>query len=235
MTTAAFMKNRPPKSINPVAFVPEPVKIDSKEDLLNKRAQRAAKEKTQPPPMVYTPPKPIKGVAEVLKKCQVKLALLQKHKFAEPFLKPVDWQTLRIPDYPTIVKEPMDLGTVEKKLKSGLYASPGQFAADVRKIWSNAFLYNPRSSPIFNMTTTLSECFEQMFLEIEDAPLQDQTIDQLQKKTAKVEKKIEEVKGKGVSAEIDMLDRPMTFEEKKQIFLMIKRKFKLIQTYHHNF
>lgn len=234
MTTAAFIKNKPSKSSNPVSAEPEPVKIDPKEDLLNKRTQRAAKEKAPVPPVTYNPPKPVKGVTEVLKKCQAKLALLQKHKMAEPFLKPVDWQALRIPDYPTIVKEPMDLSTVEKKLKSGLYASSGQFAADVRKIWSNAFLYNPRTSPIFTMTQAMSDYFEQIFLDVEDVPLQDQTIDQIQKKVVKVEKKLEDVKTKGISADSDLQDKPLTFDEKKQVYSMIKSSFRIIQPYQHN-
>jgi hypothetical protein len=222
LTTAAVNRNKPTKGQVPAPAIVEQMKIEQKEDLLNKRAQRITKEKPQPPPLVYNPPKPLKAVSDVLKKCQSKLALLQKHKMAEPFLVPVDWQTLRIPDYPTIVKEPMDLSTVEKKLKSGAYLSSSQFAADVRKIWANAILYNPRTSPIFTMTQAMSDYFEQIFQDVEDAPLQDQTIDQIHKKAVKVEKKIEEVKLKGIGLETDQLDKPMTFEEKKQLFLMIK-------------
>jgi len=71
---------------------------------------------------------------EALKKCVKILQLLKKHKSAGPFLLPVDADDLNIPDYYTIVKEPMDLSNVEKNLKKGLYTSPLQFAADVRKI-----------------------------------------------------------------------------------------------------
>jgi len=36
----------------------------------------------------------------------------------------VDPVALRIPDYFEVVKEPIDLSTVEKNLKMGVYSSP---------------------------------------------------------------------------------------------------------------
>jgi hypothetical protein len=39
---------------------------------------------------------------------------LWKHKFAWPFKRPVDAEKLRLPDYHTIIKQPMDLGTIRK-------------------------------------------------------------------------------------------------------------------------
>lgn len=38
---------------------------------------------------------------------------------AGPFLAPVDPVALRIPDYPSVVKIPMDLGTIRRKLQVG--------------------------------------------------------------------------------------------------------------------
>ncbi|KAG0151063.1 hypothetical protein CROQUDRAFT_668155 [Cronartium quercuum f. sp. fusiforme G11] len=46
------------------------------------------------------------------------------------------------PDYYDIIKKPMDLGTVLKKVKSGHYKTKSQFIEDVELIWSNCFLYN---------------------------------------------------------------------------------------------
>jgi bromodomain-containing factor 1 len=34
---------------------------------------------------------------------------------------PVDWKAWNLPDYPIIVKRPMDLGTIRKKLKKSAY------------------------------------------------------------------------------------------------------------------
>ena len=40
----------------------------------------------------------------------------------------------------------MDLGTVEKKLKSAQYPSKKEFAADLYLIWSNCMIYSMPST-----------------------------------------------------------------------------------------
>jgi len=67
---------------------------------------------------------------------------IRKLKSAIAFNSPVDPVALNIPDYPTIVKHPMDLNTVEMKLSSepSQYQSPEEFESDVRMIFCNAFL-----------------------------------------------------------------------------------------------
>ncbi len=37
-----------------------------------------------------------------------------------PFRVPVDWKGLGLTDYPKIIKKPMDLGTIKKKIESGM-------------------------------------------------------------------------------------------------------------------
>ncbi|KAJ5674102.1 hypothetical protein N7462_009541 [Penicillium macrosclerotiorum] len=46
------------------------------------------------------------------------------------------------PDYHTIIKHPMDLGTMTKKLKSLSYRSKQDFVDDLNLIWSNCLKYN---------------------------------------------------------------------------------------------
>lgn len=43
--------------------------------------------------------------------------LLKAHKSSWPFLLPVDVEALDIPEYYEIIKEPMDLQTIESKIK----------------------------------------------------------------------------------------------------------------------
>jgi bromodomain-containing factor 1 len=57
-------------------------------------------------------------------------------------MQPVDPVQQKCLDYFDIVKEPIDLSAVENNFKEGHYSTPSQFAADVRKIWSNSYLYN---------------------------------------------------------------------------------------------
>nr|KYP47790.1 Bromodomain and PHD finger-containing protein 3 [Cajanus cajan] len=65
---------------------------------------------------------------------------LQKKDTHGVFSEPVDPEEL--PDYHDIIKQPMDFGTVRKKLDGGLYADLEQFEKDVFLICSNAMQYN---------------------------------------------------------------------------------------------
>ena len=49
------------------------------------------------------------------------------HVQAPPFNTPVDYITLRIPDYPQKIKTPMDLGTIKKNIENGFYINKDQF------------------------------------------------------------------------------------------------------------
>jgi len=87
--------------------------------------------------------------AEELATCKDWLKTLKKHKDAYMFLEPVNWKALNIPDYPTIIKRPMDLGTVSKRLESGQYSSVNSMYSDVDLVWSNAMAYNQDESDIY--------------------------------------------------------------------------------------
>jgi hypothetical protein len=82
---------------------------------------------------------------------------IRKHKDAAAFLEPVDWKALGIKDYPTIIKRPMDLGTILKRLDGGGYASVLDVAADIDLVWSNAMTYNMDESPIYQVAAQLKE------------------------------------------------------------------------------
>ncbi|KAM1025657.1 hypothetical protein ACFX2I_038670 [Malus domestica] len=99
--------------------------------------------------------------AMLMKQCDQLLTRLIKHQFGWVFENPVDVVKLNIPDYFTVIKHPMDLGTVQSKLNSGVYSCPLGFAADVRLTFSNAMTYNPPGNDVHIMAETLSKYFEQ--------------------------------------------------------------------------
>ena len=68
------------------------------------------------------------------------LGFVQRQPHADIFAVPVDPITQNAPDYLTIVKTPMDFGTIRKKLRS--YETIGAFIADVRQVYKNARKYN---------------------------------------------------------------------------------------------
>ncbi|CAD5180796.1 unnamed protein product [Musa acuminata subsp. malaccensis] len=103
----------------------------------------------------------------LMKQCETLLKKLLAHHFAWVFDHPVDAVKLNIPDYHTIIKRPMDLGTIKSKLTSGAYSSPCGFASDVRLTFKNAMTYNPPSDDVHIMAVTLSKFFESRWKFIE--------------------------------------------------------------------
>ncbi|KQK00211.1 transcription factor GTE10 isoform X2 [Brachypodium distachyon] len=105
--------------------------------------------------------------AAVLKQCEAILKKLMTQKYSHIFNVPVDVEKLNIPDYNDIVKHPMDLGTIKKKLDSGSYTSPSSFAADVRLTFNNAITYNPRGHAVHDMAIQLNKIFESRWKTVE--------------------------------------------------------------------
>ena len=65
---------------------------------------------------------------------------VREHQDAPIFNVPVDWRALGLDDYPIIVRRPMDLGTVLKRLQAVpcFYSSALDVDADIGLVWSNA-------------------------------------------------------------------------------------------------
>ncbi|VDK78937.1 unnamed protein product [Litomosoides sigmodontis] len=80
--------------------------------------------------------------------------------FTWPFLEPVDVEGLKLEDYYDIVKNPMDLGTIRRKLDAKQYATPEELRADVILVCENCYKYNPTSDPIHQHGRALQKYFE---------------------------------------------------------------------------
>ena len=59
---------------------------------------------------------------------------LLKMEAAAPFVEPLDYVGWNLPDYPKIVKHPMDLGTIKSKIDSGSYQRGEDVLKDVRRL-----------------------------------------------------------------------------------------------------
>ena len=105
--------------------------------------------------------------AMLMKQCENLLNRLMSHQFSWVFNTPVDVVKHNIPDYFTVIKNPMDLGTIKGKVASGEYSSPLDFAADVRLTFSNAMTYNPAGNDVHIMADTLRKYFEVRWKPIE--------------------------------------------------------------------
>ncbi|XP_075514433.1 transcription factor GTE8 [Primulina tabacum] len=96
----------------------------------------------------------------LMKQCETLLNRLMAQKHAWVFNEPVDVVKLNIPDYRSIIKHPMDLGTIKGKLCANQYSSPMEFSADVRLTFANALIYNARGTEVHRMAEELSIFFE---------------------------------------------------------------------------
>ena len=101
---------------------------------------------------------------EMIKRCREVLNLTKKNKFHWIFSVPVDAVRLGIPDYYNIVKNPMDLGTVKKKLDDKKYTNPLAFRDDMRLIWDNCALYNEPTTDAGHMGEVMRGEFETAWL-----------------------------------------------------------------------
>lgn len=79
---------------------------------------------------------------------------------AWPFMEPVDPVKLGIPDYHSVIKEPMDLSTLKKKLDAGQYSNADEFEADVRLVFKNCYLYNGVESDVARIGRDLEAVFD---------------------------------------------------------------------------
>mmetsp|Transcript_16504 Transcript_16504/g.15830 ORF Transcript_16504/g.15830 Transcript_16504/m.15830 type:complete len:199 (+) Transcript_16504:106-702(+) len=87
-------------------------------------------------------------------------------KDSEIFREPVPWEEIGLTDYLQIVKVPMDLGTVHERIRRKQYETINDCATDMRRIWSNAMMYNIPGSKVYTSAKSLSEVWELSYVEI---------------------------------------------------------------------
>lgn len=80
--------------------------------------------------------------------------------FMQAFLTPVDPVALNIPNYFTVIKAPMDVSTISKKLSAGDYTRAKEFETDMRQIRINCDKFNPAGNPVREMGRQFTELFE---------------------------------------------------------------------------
>eukprot|EP01041_Mallomonas_annulata_P003008 gene3008-5891_t len=108
------------------------------------------------------------GRSQRLTQHMLKCAEMLKDLIRQPqaiwFIEPVDYIKLNIPDYPTVIKEPMDFKTIRLNLEKNVYKSPEEFAEHVRLTFRNAITYNTlRDNPVHIAAREMSNRFEEKY------------------------------------------------------------------------
>ncbi|XP_050552799.1 bromodomain-containing protein 1 isoform X2 [Spodoptera frugiperda] len=83
------------------------------------------------------------------------LRLLRQKDASDIFTEPVDLQ--EVPDYSTIVKHPMDLSTMGKKLDRGAYATIDDMEADFKLMIDNCLTYNNKDTVFYKAGVKMRE------------------------------------------------------------------------------
>ncbi|XP_075223802.1 ATP-dependent chromatin assembly factor large subunit isoform X2 [Lycorma delicatula] len=88
------------------------------------------------------------------------LDIVMHHKDAWPFLRPVTKS--EVPDYHTIIKTPMDFGTIKHKLNMLEYNKNSQVIADAMLVFNNCYTYNQSDSEVYKAGERLQKVFEKL-------------------------------------------------------------------------
>ncbi|NXR84438.1 BRDT protein, partial [Pycnonotus jocosus] len=92
---------------------------------------------------------------------RVVMRALWRHNFSWPFHQPVDAAALNLPDYYTIIKKPMDLGTIKKRLEHNYYTRAAECIEDFKTMFWNCYMYNKPGDDIVFMAEELEKVFMQ--------------------------------------------------------------------------
>ncbi|KAG0289366.1 hypothetical protein BGZ98_003852 [Dissophora globulifera] len=163
------------KSSSPISIsAPDEAAIDF-------HLSRAASEERRPKRDIHAPSKEMPTAVSVKKKGSLKwksdpqlrychsilrdFAKKSNAEFMFPFMEPVDYVKLNIPDYPKVIKNPMDLGTIRQKLEADEYDNAAMFEADVRLVLWNCFKFNPPETPVHAMGRRMEALFNEKWAE----------------------------------------------------------------------
>ena len=89
-----------------------------------------------------------------------------KTREAEPFRDPVDPVAHNVPDYLNVIQDPMDLGTIDRRLRQrGIkpgppYTTVEEVVRDVRLVFKNCYTYNGDTHPVSALASKVSDLFE---------------------------------------------------------------------------
>lgn len=111
------------------------------------------------PPVVPPPERPGRCTNQLQYLCKNVMKAVWKHQFSWPFQQPVDAKTLNLPDYHRIIKHPMDLGTIKKRLENNYYWCAAEAVQDFNTMFTNCYVYNKPGEDVVVMAQALEKVF----------------------------------------------------------------------------
>ena len=86
--------------------------------------------------------------------------MCQKAKGGYFFMEPVDPAKYGIDDYFEIIQEPMDFGTVKKKLNHNVYNNIQEYIYDMKLVFDNCIKYNGKENQIAKSAMEIRSVFD---------------------------------------------------------------------------
>uniref|UniRef100_A0A1B0CFF1 Putative bromodomain-containing protein 4 n=1 Tax=Lutzomyia longipalpis TaxID=7200 RepID=A0A1B0CFF1_LUTLO len=111
------------------------------------------------PPVVPPPDRPGRKTNQLQFLLKTVITAVWKHRHSWPFLQPVDAKNLNLPDYHKIIKQPMDLGTIKKRLENNYYTTSKECIQDFNIMFSNCYVYNQPDEDVVLMAQILEKLF----------------------------------------------------------------------------
>ncbi|KAA8539306.1 hypothetical protein F0562_025998 [Nyssa sinensis] len=111
----------------------------------------------------------VKRMQDLMRQFGTILRQITQHKWAGPFMEPVDVVGLGLHDYYEVIEKPMDFSTIKNKMeaKDGTgYKNVREIYADVRLIFKNAMKYNNERHDVHVMAKTLLAKFDEKWLQL---------------------------------------------------------------------
>lgn len=105
-----------------------------------------------------------KRMQELMRNFATILRQITQHKWAWPFMDPVDVKGLGLHDYHKVIEKPMDFSKIKQLMEAKdetAYKNVREICADVRLIFKNAMKYNDEKNDIHIMAKTLLAKFEE--------------------------------------------------------------------------
>jgi Bromodomain/TAZ zinc finger len=99
----------------------------------------------------------------VTHKCRPILQELLDDPYGWVFHDAVDPVALGLPDYFDVIKNPMHMDLVRKKLENAIYSDMESFARDMRLVFQNAILYNGESSEVGELAQSMMSRFDTVY------------------------------------------------------------------------
>uniref|UniRef100_A0A7R9WZA1 Bromo domain-containing protein n=1 Tax=Craspedostauros australis TaxID=1486917 RepID=A0A7R9WZA1_9STRA len=96
----------------------------------------------------------------ITRDCLPIIKTLIKDPFGWVFRDAVDPVVFGLPDYFEIVKNPMHLSLVQKKLENAVYTDMASFQRDVKLVFDNAILYNGDDSDVGQLAEKMMRMFD---------------------------------------------------------------------------